>query len=108
MPTKKASRKRRDGIAPVSQTQTPVETTTPAEPSLRDKLRLRLREKQLSRSSAFSIENRLEKLEDKLEADIPDSHRQKIKEELALLEKVRENQEDTNQPDYGGTTERAD
>jgi hypothetical protein len=93
--TKKTSRKRRE------EDDVPTVNTTE---SLREKLRQKLREKQLGRTSFSVRENRLEKLEDKLEETNNHTDRQRIKDEISLLEKVRENEMNTvagEYPDYG-------
>lgn len=82
---------------------------------LRNKLKQKLREKQLERTSRFVRDNRMENIEEKLETTENPAEREKLKEELALLEKIQEKElnsftgefpEYGDGCDYGGTMER--
>lgn len=106
MPTRrkpsKASRKR----------QSPVDTKE----ELRIKLKQKLHEKQLERTSKFTRDNRMDSLEDKLDETKNPNERRKLKEELAILEKIQEKElnlfsgdfpEYGDGCDYGGSMERS-
>jgi len=104
--TNKTSRKRREESEPIN-----------VKEDLRQKLRQKLKEKQIARLSYSARENKLEALEDRLEEVKDHKQRQKIEEQIALLEKVREDELNANigeYPDYGdnagygGSMERPD
>jgi len=84
---------------------------------LRLKLKQKLREKQLERTSKSVRTNRMDDIEERLEESRDPAERHKLKEELALLEKIQEkefNSQASEFPDYGdgcsygGSMERPD
>jgi hypothetical protein len=84
---------------------------------LHNKLKQKLREKQLERTSKFVRNTRMDKIEEKLEESTNPSERRKLKEELGLLEKIQEKHlnsfsgefpEYGDNCDYGGSMERSD
>lgn len=109
MPTIRKPRKRheeRKEVPPVDPKQ-----------DLKNKLRQKLREKQLERTAKYVRDTRMDDLEEKLEDSKNPAERHKLKEELALLEKIQEKELNTvngdfaeyaDVCDYGGSMERAD
>lgn len=84
---------------------------------LRSELHQKLKEKRLNRTSLFSIETRMEKIEDRLSNAKTSKEREKLKKELELLEKAEETQlnqinndhaEYSESVDYGGGMVRND
>ena len=84
---------------------------------LRNKLKQKLHEKTLERTSRVVRDKRIEDIEEKLEESKNPTERLKLKEELALLEKVQEKEFGTFSGDfpdygdgcsYGGSMERPD
>ena len=77
MPPKRKPRKRQE------------ENSVPKE-DLKLKLKQKLKEKQLERTSRFVRDNRMDKIEEKLEESKNFAERKKLEDELALLEKIQE------------------
>lgn len=82
---------------------------------LKNKLREKLREKQLERTSKYTRNNRMDSLEEKIEESKNPTETRKLKQELALLEKIQEKEfksfsgefpEYGDSCDYGGSMER--
>lgn len=70
---------------------------TKKEPTLAEKFRAKLQEKQLSRSSQYARHNMMDKLEDKLENEkLSREERRKIEHKLDLLETLDEKDADYN------------
>lgn len=72
---------------------------------LRAKLREKLRTSQLVRKSRFARENRMDKLEEKLENSKNPDERRRLKKEIGLLEEVFEKEENFSgdYPEYDDT-----
>lgn len=98
----KMSRKRREKKEEKGDIKTDNSKT-----DLRKKLKEKLREKQLFRTSRFVRDNRMEKLEEIIDKSRDPKERRKAKEELELLTKIEEYEENYNDdhPEYNDATD---
>jgi hypothetical protein len=78
-----------------------------SEPTTKEKLKQKLKEKRLGRTARFVRDNRLEKLEDKLnKPSISEEEKKKVQDEIDVLETIEEKEENFagEYPEYGDSS----